>query len=111
MLDPVLAAVHIHPVRSLAACTVGEAAVEPWGLGGDRRRMLTDAGGTVITQRQQPRLALIHADPLPDGGINLSEPGSAELDVEVPEPQETAVAVHPFGPGRGGGGCAPGSTR
>ena len=32
----------------------GEAVVEPWGLAGDRRWMLIDAEGKVVTQRQQP---------------------------------------------------------
>lgn len=95
MLDPVLSAVHIHPVKSLAAHPVGEAVVEPWGLDGDRRWMLVDAMGTVVTQRQLPRMTLISAAPLPGGGITLSAPGSAELTVEVPEPRETVgVMLH-----------------
>ncbi|WP_276607275.1 MOSC N-terminal beta barrel domain-containing protein [Streptomyces sp. A1277] len=53
----------MHPVTSPAAYTPGEAAVEPWGLDGGRRRMLVDAGGTAVTQRQQPRTALVSAVP------------------------------------------------
>ncbi|MGW6206799.1 MOSC domain-containing protein [Streptomyces sp. NPDC055089] len=95
MPSPELSAVHIHPVKSLAACTVGEAAVEPWGLDGDRRWMLVDTAGKVVTQRQQPRMALISATPVPGGGIVLSAPGSAPLAVEVPEPREmTDVTLH-----------------
>lgn len=77
-------AVHIHPVKSLAAHTVGEAVVEPWGLADDRRWMLVDATGTGVTQRRLPRMALVRAAPPPDGGIVLSAPGSAALTVEVP---------------------------
>ncbi|MCM2415729.1 MOSC N-terminal beta barrel domain-containing protein [Streptomyces sp. RKAG290] len=93
MLSAVLSAVHIHPVKSLAACATDEAAVEPWGLDGDRRWMLVDATGTAVTQRQQPRMAQIHAAPLPGGGIGLSAPGSAALTVEVPEPGNTVGVV------------------
>lgn len=95
MPSPELSAVHIHPVKSLAACTVVEAAVEPWGLDGDRRWMLVDTTGKVVTQRQQPRMALISATPVPGGGIVLAAPGSAALTVEVPEPGETVrVLLH-----------------
>lgn len=93
MPSPELSAVHIHPVKSLAACTVGEAAVEPWGLDGDRRWMLVDHSGRVVTQRQQPRMALISATPAPGGGIVMAAPGGAALNVEVPEPRETTGVV------------------
>ncbi|MFD3651816.1 MOSC domain-containing protein [Streptomyces sp. NPDC058620] len=92
---PVLQAVHIHPVKSLAAYARSEAAVEPWGLAGDRRWMLVDAADKVVTQRQRARLALISARPLPGGGIELSAPGSEPLTVEVPAPDRT-VAVDLF---------------
>ncbi|MGK5730018.1 MOSC domain-containing protein [Streptomyces sp. URMC 124] len=84
MSTPVLTAIHFYPVKSLTGCAVREAAVEPWGLAGDRRWMLADAGGTVITQRQQPRLAVASARPLPGGGIRLAAPGTDPLDVAVP---------------------------
>ncbi|MGW1228691.1 MOSC domain-containing protein [Streptomyces sp. NPDC001478] len=95
MSVPGLSAVRVHPVKSLAACAVGEAVVEPWGLGGDRRWMLVDTEGTVVTQRQRPRLALVCATPVPGGGITLAAPGSAALTVEVPKPRETVrVRLH-----------------
>lgn len=79
-------ALHIHPVKSVAGTAPDEMAVEPWGLSGDRRWALVDTEGTVITQRQQPRLALAAARPLGGGAVALSAPGMAELAVEVPEP-------------------------
>jgi uncharacterized protein len=95
MASPVLMAVHIHPVKSLAACARDEAAVQPWGLDGDRRWMLIDSESKVVTQRQQPRLAQVSAVLLPGGGVGLSAPGCAPLSVEVPEPVLT-VAVQLF---------------
>ncbi|WP_392668038.1 MOSC domain-containing protein [Streptomyces sp. LN785] len=95
MRSPVLRAVHIHPVKSLAACDPDEAVVEPWGLDGDRRWMLVDDTGRAVTQRQQPRMALVSAMPLPGGGIGLSAPGSTPLTVDVPGPGRTvAVTLH-----------------
>lgn len=88
---PVLQAVHIHPVKSLAAYARSEAAVEPWGLDGDRRWMLVDAAAKAVTQRQRARMALISARPLPGGAIELSAPGTAPLTVEVPAPGRTVT--------------------
>lgn len=79
-------ALHVHPVKSVAGTAPDEVAVEPWGLSGDRRWALVDAGGTVITQRERPRLALAAARPVAGGGIAVSAPGMPELLVEVPGP-------------------------
>ncbi|MFE4631849.1 MOSC domain-containing protein [Streptomyces sp. NPDC056773] len=78
-------ALHVHPVKSVAGTAPDEVAVEPWGLSGDRRWAVVDGEGTVITQRQQPRLALAQARPLGGGGFEVSAPGMADLTVEVPE--------------------------
>ncbi|MGK5546579.1 MOSC domain-containing protein [Streptomyces sp. URMC 127] len=82
--SPTLTALHFYPVKSLAGCTAPEAAVEPWGLARDRRWMVADADGILITQRQRPRLALAAAGPLPGGGVRLTAPGAEPLDVAVP---------------------------
>jgi len=73
--------------------------VEPWGLAGDRRWVLIDAAGKVVTQRQRPSLALAAAELLPGGGIRLSAPGRETLDVPVPRPGAAAgkVTVDIFG--------------
>ncbi|KPC80880.1 MOSC domain-containing protein [Streptomyces sp. NRRL S-4] len=92
MSSPVLGAVYVHPVKSLAACAADGAVVEPWGLDGDRRWMLIDTGNRVVTQRQQPRLAQLSAELLPGGGVVLSAPGSPSLTVELPGPDRTVVA-------------------
>ncbi|MFD3695477.1 MOSC domain-containing protein [Streptomyces sp. NPDC058646] len=86
MANLYLRELHVHPVKSVAGTAPAEAAVEPWGLAGDRRWALADAGGAVVTQRQQPRLALAVARPAEGGGVTLSAPGMAELAVEVPAP-------------------------
>ncbi|NXY98664.1 MOSC domain-containing protein [Streptomyces sp. BR123] len=77
---------HVHPVKSVAGTAPDEVAVEPWGLSADRRWALVDSQGKVITQREQPRLALASARPLEGGGVVLSAPGMPDLAVDVPEP-------------------------
>ncbi|MFJ6666697.1 MOSC domain-containing protein [Streptomyces sp. NPDC091383] len=88
--------IHLYPVKAFRGLAVDAAAVEPWGLAGDRRWALIDAGGKVVTQREQPRLALAAAEPLAGGGLRLSAAGRAAVTVEVPEPSDT-VPVSIFG--------------
>ncbi|MFE1025211.1 MOSC domain-containing protein [Streptomyces sp. NPDC058818] len=86
-----LQSIHVHPVKAFRSLALREAVVEPWGLAGDRRWMLIDDGGRVVTQRQQPRLALAAAELLPGGGVRLSAPGRESLTVPVPRAEGTVV--------------------
>ncbi|MEU3028738.1 MOSC domain-containing protein [Streptomyces incarnatus] len=88
--------IHLYPVNAFQGLTAGAAAVEPRGLAGDRRWALIDAGGKVVTQREQPRPALAAAEPLAGGGLRLSAAGRPAVTVEVPEPSGT-VPVNFFG--------------
>ncbi|MER6330634.1 MOSC N-terminal beta barrel domain-containing protein [Streptomyces sp. NPDC001034] len=88
--------IHLYPVKAFQGLTAEAAVVEPWGLAGDRRWALIDAGGKVVTQREQPRLALAAAEPLAGGGLRLTASGRAAVTVEVPEPSAT-VPVNIFG--------------
>ncbi|MFD5594218.1 MOSC N-terminal beta barrel domain-containing protein, partial [Streptomyces griseorubiginosus] len=84
-----LLSIHVHPVKAFRGLAPREAEVEPWGLAGDRRWALVDDGGKVVTQRQQPRLALAAAELLPGGGIVLSAPRREPLSVAQPDPGPT----------------------
>ncbi|MFF1763041.1 MOSC domain-containing protein [Streptomyces sp. NPDC058249] len=86
-----LHSIHVHPVKAFRGQSPREAVVEPWGLAGDRRWVLIDDGGKVVTQRQQPRLALAAAELLPGGGIQLSAPGREPVSIPVPEPIGTTT--------------------
>ncbi|MEU9099707.1 MOSC N-terminal beta barrel domain-containing protein [Streptomyces sp. NPDC048361] len=88
--------IHIHPVKSVGGHDSTQAAVEPWGLAGDRRWMLVDTHGTAVTQRERPALALSSAATLPGGGVRLSAPGQGDLVVEPPE-TVTTETVSLFG--------------
>ncbi|NUP45251.1 MAG: MOSC domain-containing protein [Streptomyces sp.] len=91
MVNPALSAIHVYPVKSAAGAAPLEAVVEPWGLAGDRRWMVVEPGGRYVTQRQQARMALVSAEPLPGGGIRLSAAGHEPLTVAVPEPGDAAA--------------------
>jgi MOSC domain-containing protein len=86
MTTPRLSSLHIYPVKSLRGPAPVHATVEPWGLSGDRRWMLVDGAGRFVSQRSRPRLALVTAEALPDGGVRLAAPGRPDLTVPVPEP-------------------------
>lgn len=92
MPTPALHSIHVHPVKALRGQSQHEAVVEPWGLAGDRRWALIDGTGRVVTQREEPRLALAAAELLPDGGIRVSASGREPLDVTVPDPVVTTTA-------------------
>ncbi|MFD3524500.1 MOSC domain-containing protein [Streptomyces sp. NPDC058653] len=82
--SPVLRALRVHPVKSVGGFSADSAVVEPWGLAGDRRWTLVDESGSVVTQREQPRLALARAELLPGGGLVLYAPGRERLEVAPP---------------------------
>jgi hypothetical protein len=87
MTMPEVSALHVYPVKSLRATSTPTAVVEPWGLAGDRRWMLVDgATRKAVTQREQPRMTLVGAWPRDGGGLRLSAPDRAPIDVDVPPP-------------------------
>ena len=93
-LVPTLSALHIYPLKSCAPLALDAAVVEPRGLSSDRRWMVVDADGKLLTGRQHPRLTLIRA--LPDGdALHLDAPGMPPLHVLPPSADgarlETAV--------------------
>ncbi|MFD9253232.1 MOSC N-terminal beta barrel domain-containing protein, partial [Streptomyces bottropensis] len=61
MGNPSLHSIHVHPLKAARGFAPEEAVVEPWGLAGDRRWVLVDGSGKVITQRPHPRMTLAAA--------------------------------------------------
>ncbi|MGV9880163.1 MOSC domain-containing protein [Streptomyces sp. NPDC003006] len=92
MSNPALRSIHVHPLKAARGLAPREAAVEPWGLAGDRRWMLVDQDGRFVSQRPHPRMALTAAELLPGGGLRVSAPGRKALTVAVPEPVGTMTA-------------------
>ena len=87
-----VARVFIYPVKSTHRIRMAEAAVNPWGLTHDRRWMVVDESAGFLTQREEPRLALVQAGITGDGLV-LTAPGMEALEVTVPEGEEEAVII------------------
>jgi uncharacterized protein YcbX len=77
---PRLAAIFIYPVKACRGVPLDRAQVVERGLEGDRRWMIVDQDDAFVTQRQDPRLALIDVMPGPDG-FSLSAPGLSAVQV------------------------------
>jgi uncharacterized protein YcbX len=63
--------INIYPVKSLKGIALNEASLTPQGLSNDRRWMVVRSNGRFVTQRDVPRLALVHTS-LDDNGVTLS---------------------------------------
>jgi len=72
-----------YPVKSCRGEQRVTAPVEPWGLAGDRRWMIVDRSGEVVTAREYPRLVLVTPF-LTGGGLRLTGPGGSDLTVSAP---------------------------
>jgi uncharacterized protein YcbX len=86
-----VAALHVYPVKACRGLDIPSAVVERWGLAGDRRWMVVDGSGRFLSQRKEPRLALIRVAPseapaaAPTGGrLRLCAPGLPPLSVAAP---------------------------
>jgi uncharacterized protein len=88
-----LSAINRFPIKSCRGWSVDSAVVEPWGLAGDRRWMVVDEEGEVITAREANRLVLVHPEITSDG-LRLTAPDLAPLDVATPDPTvQVPVAI------------------
>jgi uncharacterized protein YcbX len=87
-----LTTIYRYPVKSCRWDGLQQAEVEPWGLAGDRRWMLVDDEGAVVTAREHRRLLLV--TPRLDGtALQLHAPGHPSLTVKVPEGELAPVSV------------------
>lgn len=91
-----IASLHLYPVKScrgidLEAATLDAAGLEAHGAG-DREWMVVDAGGTFLTQREAPRMALI-APALEAGALVLRAPGMPDLGLPLELPFGRAPAL------------------
>ncbi|GAB4526076.1 MAG: MOSC domain-containing protein [Amphiplicatus sp.] len=79
-----LSSLHIYPLKAARGIALGESALEPRGLVGDRRWVAADPDGVHLTQRECAALARLVARPVPVG-IHLSADGAGEIVVR-PDP-------------------------
>jgi uncharacterized protein YcbX len=75
-----ITSLNIYPVKSLKGITLEKAMLTPEGLLNDRRWMIVRSNGKFMTQRDLPRLALVHTS-LDDLGVTLELPGCGKASV------------------------------
>ncbi|MCW8955252.1 MAG: MOSC domain-containing protein [Gammaproteobacteria bacterium] len=78
----VLSELNIYPVKSLAGISLTHSVVDDFGLQHDRRWMLVDSQGKMLTQRKHARMCLIHPQ-LTAPGLRLSAPGMVDMELSV----------------------------
>lgn len=77
----ILSGLHIYPIKSAAAVDLTQSRVDELGLLHDRRMMVVERTGRMVTQRGAPRLALVR--PVFDGDrVVVSAPGMPDLAFE-----------------------------
>ncbi len=77
-----LAGLFVYPVKACAGLALERADLEERGLADDRRWMVVDPSGRALTQRDEPRLALVRPR-LAQGGPWLAAQGAGEVRLEA----------------------------
>jgi uncharacterized protein len=90
-LSCTLHSLYVHPVKSCAGIAVQQSLLVETGLELDRAWMLVDEQGAFVTQREQPRLALVQTS-LRRSDLLLRAPGMLALHVAL-DRVETPVRV------------------
>ncbi|MCW8908566.1 MAG: MOSC domain-containing protein [Sedimenticola sp.] len=89
-----LSALYFYPVKSLRGLRLERAPVDERGIHYDRHWLVVDGDGRFITQRQQPRMALVRTALTP-AGLRLSAPGMPDLEVDFvsADPRPLSVEI------------------
>ena len=88
-----IASLFVYPVKSCRGMAVMQAQLTPRGLQYDREWMVVSPDGRFITQREEPRLALV-GTALQEDHLELSAPGLPTLAVPLQRyAREAAVEV------------------
>jgi uncharacterized protein YcbX len=91
-----VASLHVYPVKSCRGIERSGAVVTEAGFERDREWMVVTAEGRFVTQREEPRLALIDTD-VDDARLRLSAAGHAAVEIPLAlhgEPREVVVWQH-----------------
>jgi uncharacterized protein YcbX len=87
-----LSSLHVYPIKSCGGLSPAEWDVDSFGLRHDRRWMVATLTGAFLTQREEPRLALIRPALTPDALV-LRAPGMPDLAVPLVPPKSDRVRV------------------
>jgi len=77
----VVGALHVYPIKSCAGTSLQRALLTETGLQHDRRWMLVKPDGYFVTQRELPKLALIHPR-IKEQGVEVHAPNMPVLNVQ-----------------------------
>jgi uncharacterized protein YcbX len=83
-----IASLHYYPLKSARAIDCEQARLTASGIADDRRWMVVKPDGVFLTQREQPRLALIRIEP-GEGTLLLQAPGRAPLQLALKDEGRT----------------------
>ncbi len=75
-----VSALYFSPIKSCGGISLEVAEIKQRGIRGDRAFMVVDLAGRFITQRQQPRMALIRPA-IRDGGLTITAPDMPEISL------------------------------
>lgn len=92
MSDIKISELNIYPVKSLRQIALSRSKVERFGLQSDRRWMVVDNNGKMLTQRQIARMCLIQPL-LIENGIQLTAQGMTDLIITIPDTSETQTVT------------------
>ncbi|AUL20657.1 MOSC domain-containing protein [Bordetella holmesii] len=73
---------HIYPIKSCHGIDLAQSQIGRAGLAHDRRWLIVTAAGQFMTQRQWPRMTLIHTA-LTGSALYLSAPGMDDIEVAL----------------------------
>ena len=88
-----VSSLHVHPVKSTRGSAVTRAVVEPWGLAGDRRWMVVDADGGLVTARVASRLLHVTAHVVGEAELCIEGPHAAPITVNGTGGERVQVRV------------------
>ncbi len=88
-----LTGLHVYPIKSAAGLAPAAWDVDGFGLRFDRRWMVVDAAGRMISQRTHPRMALVRPA-VGDGTLRIETAGMPALELPLaPGPAVTMPAT------------------
>ena len=91
-----VASLHVYPVKGCKAIDLQEATFAPRSLQYDRHWIIVDAEGEMITQREEPRLALIKTE-IRDNTLTLSAHGHGRAHIDIGTVPERQRVVEVWG--------------
>ena len=87
-----LSELSIYPIKSTAQISLSRSLTGPFGLDMDRRWMLIDEKGFMLTQRKHPEMCLIKSS-LNNAQLTVSATGMQSLSILTPDSSNTIKAT------------------